>query len=42
LQNLQGIRYLVRKGGVIPDVIEGQVEEISGYPATKFRDGTRK
>lgn len=42
LQNLQGIGYLIRTDEEIPIIFEGQIEEITGYPAIDFQIGTRK
>ncbi|MFH0967942.1 MAG: PAS domain S-box protein [Methanobacteriota archaeon] len=42
LQNLQGIGYLIQIGESIPLIIEGQVEVITGYPATEFLSGQRR
>lgn len=40
LQNLQGIGYLLESGTEQPLVFEGQVAEITGYPADEFRKGS--
>ena len=42
LQNLQGIGYLIQTNEEIPLIIEGDVEEITGYTATEFRSGEIK
>ena len=42
LQNLQGIGYLIQARKEIPLILEGQVEEITGYPAPDFLSGILK
>lgn len=41
LQNFQGIGYLTTVEGT-PDIFEGQVPGITGYPASGFLDGSRR